>query len=81
MKRPSIVHFTPDFRIYEKETIRERNGRTVVMHLCEELVEGRWEPFYSIDSIVEPDGRTWARAIRAGEPVLEPITKQTRNAG
>ncbi len=55
MRRPRIVSETEDFRIYEKETVCEADGRTVVMHLCEELVEGRWEPFYATDLVVNPD--------------------------
>ena len=53
-----IETHTADFRTYEKETIHERDGRIVVMHLCEEFVEesGRWEPFYAIDRIVNADG-------------------------
>ena len=39
---------TPDFRIYPVELVRDRHGRKVWMTLCEELVGGRWEPFYSI---------------------------------
>ena len=53
---PRIETETADFRTYEKETIHERDGRTVVMHLCEELVGDRWEPFYAIDRIVNADG-------------------------
>ena len=42
------TYHEPTFRTYEPETVREANGSVVVMQLCEELVGGRWEPFYSI---------------------------------
>ena len=34
-----------DFRTYAPETVVEEDGRVVVLQLCEELVEGRWEGF------------------------------------
>jgi len=37
-----------DFRAYPGERVKDRFGNTVNMRLCEELVEGRWESFYSI---------------------------------
>jgi hypothetical protein len=37
----------PDFRTYAPETVVE-DGKVVVLQLCEELVEGRWEGFISI---------------------------------
>lgn len=44
------TYHEPTFRTYEPEWCRESNGVTVIMQLCEELVEGRWEAFYSIIS-------------------------------
>ncbi len=55
-KQPGIASETEDFRQYEQEVIHERDGRTVVMHLCEELIEGRWEPFHAIDLVINADG-------------------------
>ena len=37
---------TDDFRIYEPETFVDENGLWIVMRKCEELINGRWEPFY-----------------------------------
>jgi hypothetical protein len=37
---------TADFRTYKPETFTEKDGTMVTMRLCEELVAGRWEPFY-----------------------------------
>lgn len=37
----------PTFRTYEPIRSTNERGETVVMQLCEDLVEGRWEPFYS----------------------------------
>lgn len=42
---------TPDFRTYEPEIRKNAKGEMVSMTLCEELVEGRWEPFYSIKPV------------------------------
>jgi hypothetical protein len=36
-----------DFRVYEPETVTNAQGKKIQMTLCEELVNGRWEPFYS----------------------------------
>jgi hypothetical protein len=44
------TYIEPTFRTYEPEWLTESNGVTVIMQLCEELVEGRWEAFYSIIS-------------------------------
>jgi hypothetical protein len=41
------IYHSPDFRTYPPETFDD-NGGTITMKLCEELVDGRWEPFYSI---------------------------------
>ena len=40
---------TETFRVHPAETITE-GGHTVARRLCEELVEGRWEAFYSYNS-------------------------------
>lgn len=42
---------TADFRTYKPETVKDRHGNLVRMTLCEELVGGRWEPFYSVGII------------------------------
>ena len=47
-KRPRIKSATEDFRTYEPETFTDRDGSIVVMKRCEELVDGRWEPFYVV---------------------------------
>jgi hypothetical protein len=39
-----------DFRIYEPKLMTGHDDKTVQMTLCEELVDGRWEAFYSISS-------------------------------
>jgi hypothetical protein len=39
---------TADFRTYEPFTVTDERGHTQVWTLYEELVEGRWEPFYSV---------------------------------
>ena len=44
---PKLRTETADFRTYEPITARDRFGREIEMTLCEELVAGRWEPFYS----------------------------------
>jgi hypothetical protein len=39
----------PTFRM--KRTVEEvtnKDGKLMKLRLCEELVEGRWEPFYSV---------------------------------
>ena len=33
------------------ETFLREDGKAVSMWLCEELVEGRWEPFYAVKQI------------------------------
>ncbi len=33
------------------ETFIREDGKAVSMWLCEELVEGRWEPFYAVKQI------------------------------
>lgn len=38
----------PTFRTYEPITTMREDGTMVTMQLCEDLVEGRWEPFYSV---------------------------------
>lgn len=41
------TYSSPDFRTYAPEAVVE-HGKVVVLQLCEELVEGRWEGFISI---------------------------------
>lgn len=38
----------PTFRTYEPITVADERGMLVTMQLCEDLVGGRWEPFYSL---------------------------------
>lgn len=38
------------FRTYPAFDSVDSRGRRVSMALCEELVNGRWEPFYSCDT-------------------------------
>lgn len=40
------------FRVYPPEEVTDRLGRRLRMRLCEELVGGRWEPFWSVMRIV-----------------------------
>lgn len=47
-QQPEILTETADFRTYEPETVKGPNGKLHTIQLCEELTEGRWEPFYSI---------------------------------
>jgi len=47
-----IVHESNDFRIYETESVKH-NGKLIKMTLCEELIEGRWEGFYSLGKVVQ----------------------------
>jgi hypothetical protein len=44
---------TPDFRTYPPIQAKGDGGKVLTMQLCEELVEGRWEPFYSILKVQE----------------------------
>ncbi len=41
------TYHSPDFRTYAPETVVE-DGKVIVLQLCEEWVEGRWEGFISI---------------------------------
>jgi hypothetical protein len=43
-----IVYQTADFRKYESETLKDHTGKLVIVTVCEDLVEGRWEPFVSV---------------------------------
>ena len=45
-KKPRIRTETEDFRTYEPETFTDKDGSVVTLRMCEELVDGRWEPFY-----------------------------------
>jgi hypothetical protein len=53
-KKPRIRTETEDFRTYEPETLTSKDGSIVSLRLCEELVDGRWEPFYAIDRSGRP---------------------------
>jgi hypothetical protein len=44
---PQLLTESPDFRTYEPEVVTGPTGEAVTLQLCEELVDGRWEPFYS----------------------------------
>jgi hypothetical protein len=37
-----------DFRTYASKLVTGSDGKTVTMTLCEQLVEDRWEAFYSV---------------------------------
>lgn len=42
-------YYGRDYRTAKELVVTtDRLGRRVTMRLCEELVEGRWEPFFSI---------------------------------
>lgn len=47
-KGTTYIYESDDFRIVSRETAKNAQGETVIMTLCEDLVEGRWEPFYSV---------------------------------
>ena len=54
MTAVKMVQLTPDFRTAERPVIAlDRNNQWVEMTLCEELIEGRWESFYSIRPLRE----------------------------
>ena len=42
-----LISQTKDFRQYEPEWVSTGNGSEILMQLCEEKIEGRWEPFYA----------------------------------
>ena len=39
---------TPDFRAAPWELCQDSRGKTVYSSYCEELINGRWEPFLMI---------------------------------
>lgn len=43
------TYHEPSFRTYEPEVVAGKRG-PVTIQVCEELIEGRWEPFVSIVS-------------------------------
>ena len=47
MQTKRIATATADYRTYEPEILDDGDGEPVVVRLCEELVEGRWEAFVS----------------------------------
>jgi hypothetical protein len=57
-KKPRIRTETEDFRTYEPETFTNKDGCVITLRMCEELVDGRWEPFY----VIERPGR--ARSLK-----------------
>ena len=42
------TYHSPDFRTYPPERLKGDGGKILTMQLCEELIEGRWEAFYSV---------------------------------
>jgi len=43
-----------NFRASRKtETFIRENGKPITMRLCEELINGRWEPFYTVKEVEE----------------------------
>jgi len=38
----------PDFRCSSPYAVKDAHGNVLMLRLCEELVEGRWEPFVSM---------------------------------
>jgi len=45
---PQPTYHEPTFRTWPPELLTGRDGTTMAVTLCEELVEGRWEPFCGI---------------------------------
>lgn len=56
-KQPKLISETAGCRVYEDEIIHEEDGSTVVKHLCEELIDGRWEGFYIEVKRTDDDGK------------------------
>jgi hypothetical protein len=54
-KKLQLKSATQDFRTYEPEIVIDEDGSTVIMRKCEELVDGRWEPFYAIEKKSFPE--------------------------
>jgi hypothetical protein len=54
-KKLQLKSATQDFRTYEPEIVIDEDGSTVIMRKCEELVDGRWEPFYAIEKKSSPE--------------------------
>ncbi len=77
IREPKIVSETEDFRVYGNETFHRLDGTTVVIRKCEELIAGRWEPFYSIVLIRNADGSI--RFSRLGRTFKAIDTKPTDN--
>jgi hypothetical protein len=46
--QPPLQTETADFRTYQPETVKGPDGKLHTLQLCEEWVEGRWEPFMAI---------------------------------
>jgi hypothetical protein len=42
---PRATYQEPSFRTYPPEWVDGGHGEQVLLQRCEELVEGRWEPF------------------------------------
>ena len=48
-----MKQITPDFRMSEPTLTVGRDGQTYRTRLCEELIEGRWEGFVSMEPVAE----------------------------
>jgi hypothetical protein len=72
MTMPQLLTESPDFRTYQPEVVTGPTGEDITLQLCEELVDGRWEPFYSLRksfTVVE-------RSTEDRKPVLTTILKE-----
>jgi|GEM_PF-4649794 len=45
------TYHSSDFRTFEPEIVKNRNGNFVQIMVCEELVEGRWEAYISTSNV------------------------------
>jgi hypothetical protein len=48
MKTPRLLSEKDGLRTYEVVEAKDWKGIIRKMQLCEEWIEGRWEPFYSL---------------------------------
>lgn len=48
MKASKYDYESKDFRTHKPEWVGDRYGNKTLLRVCEELIEGRWEPFVSI---------------------------------
>jgi hypothetical protein len=42
---PQVTYHEPTFRTHPAEWVNGDHGEEVLLQLCEELIDGRWEPF------------------------------------